>query len=133
MLRAGAWLWLSAVQFFVAQLVVASAFARPFSLTADYISDLGNTACSATICSPWHVVMNVSFVAVGITMSAGALSAHRAFAPGWSRTLAMVLFVAAGIGVMMVGAFPENERNDLHFAGAAMNFATGNPPSSSGR
>jgi hypothetical membrane protein len=126
MLRAGAWLWLSAVQFFAAQALAASAFTRPFSLRDDYISDLGNTACTATICSPWHAVMNLSFIAIGITMASGAVLTRGAFSPGWRRQLALVLFVAAGIGVMMVGVYPENEHNDRHELGAAVNFSLGN-------
>ena len=126
MLKAGAWLWLSSVQFFIAQIAVASAFARPFSLSADYISDLGNTACSASICSPWHDAMNLSFVAIGVTMAVGAVCARGAFTPGWRRTLAIVLFVVAGVGVVMVGIYPENEQNDRHLLGATINFAAGN-------
>lgn len=124
-MRTGKWAWISAVQFFATQVVVATAFTRPYSLARDYISDLGNTVCGATICSPWHAAMNVSFVAIGLTMAAGAILTRRAFA-GWAGALAMVLFVTAGIGVMMVGLYPENEQNDLHVLGAGVNFATGN-------
>jgi len=37
--------WLSSVQFFIAQLWVALAWQRPFSLVHNFISDLGNTRC----------------------------------------------------------------------------------------
>ena len=97
------------------------------------ISDLGSTACgsahrpaSAVHCSPWHAAMNASFVIVGITMAAGALLTRRAFRSGWQGSLAAVLFVAAGIGVILVGLYPENENATTHLAGAAVNFVAGN-------
>jgi hypothetical membrane protein len=70
--------------------------------------------------------MNASFIIVGITMAAGAILARGAFAAGWRRTLAVVLFVAAGIGVLMVGVYPENENLTNHVIGAAVNFIGGN-------
>jgi hypothetical protein len=79
--RAGAAVWTLAVQFFVAQAVVQSAWTAPYSLAENYISDLGNTSCgpyaysaevSRYVCSPWHAWMNASFVALGLTIVVGA-------------------------------------------------------------
>ena len=126
----GAVLWLSAVQFFAAQIVAASAWSTPFSVSSRNISDLGNTACDANAaaptCSPLHAVMNASFVAIGITMSVGALAAASAFRRGWPRTSAIALFTLAGIGVILVGVYPENENTSVHDLGAGINFITGN-------
>ena len=65
----GAIVWMLAIQFFIAQIIVQSAWTTPFSLTANYISDLGNTTCgpypvgsSMYVCSPWHAGMNASFI-----------------------------------------------------------------------
>jgi hypothetical membrane protein len=131
--RIGALAWLLAAQFFVAQVAVASAWTMPFSLKTRSISDLGNTACgpypnhsSVIVCSPWHAGMNASFVVVGITMAAGAILARGAFRAGWRRSLAVALFIAAGIGVLMVGIYPENENTMNHLIGAGINFVTGN-------
>jgi hypothetical protein len=44
-IRLGAIVWMLAIQFFIVQIIVQSAWATPFSLTTNYISDLGNTAC----------------------------------------------------------------------------------------
>src|SRR5262245_91384 len=100
--RLGAIAWLLAAQFYVAQVVVASVWTTTFSLKSRFISDLGNTACgpypsasSVVVCSPWHAVMNASFMLVGITMAAGAVLARSAFKTGWRRSLAVALFVAA--------------------------------------
>jgi hypothetical membrane protein len=129
----GALAWLLAAQFFVAQAVVASAWTMPFSLKTRFISDLGNTACrpypnpsSVIVCSPWHAGMNASFISVGITMAAGAVLTRRAFQAGWRRRLAVALFVAAGVGVLMVGVYPENENITMHSIGAGINFIGGN-------
>jgi hypothetical membrane protein len=131
--RAGALAWILALQFFIAQPVVATAWPRPFSLSTGYISDLGNTTCdpqpilsTASICSPWHAVMNASFVTIGVTMALGALLTRSAFRRGWSRELAIVLFVLAGAGVGLVGAYPENEDDARHVLGAGINFICGN-------
>lgn len=132
-LRLGAIAWLLAAQFYVAQVAVASAWTIPFSLKTRVISDLGNTACgpypnpsSVIVCSPWHAAMNASFIIVGVTMAAGAVLARGAFRAGWRRSLAVVLFVAAGVGVLMVGVYPENENTTNHSIGAGVNFIGGN-------
>jgi hypothetical membrane protein len=131
--RLGAIAWMLAVQFFIAQVVVASAWPTPYSLRTRMISDLGNTACrsahraaSSVPCSPWHAAMNASFITVGLTMAAGALLTRRAYRPGWRRSLAAALFVAAGAGVILVGLYPENENASTHLMGAAVNFVGGN-------
>ena len=132
-IRAGAFAWLSAIQFFIAQAVVALAWATPYSLADGYISDLGNTTCgpgavvaTAALCSPWHALMNASFVAIGITMAAGGVLARHVFTPGRVRVAAIVLFCVAGVGVVLVGLHPENEWVAAHATGAGLNFVGGN-------
>ncbi len=94
-----------AIQFFIAQLIVQSAWTTPFSLTTNYISDLGNTACgpypvasNMYVCSPWHAWMNAS----------------------------LVLLALAGPGEILVGLFPENVNITPHTIGAAAHFVSGN-------
>jgi hypothetical membrane protein len=131
--RTGAIAWVLAAQFFVTQVVVATAFTRPFSLKTDYISDLGNTFCGAypagsanIVCSPWHLAMNISFMVLGITMITGAILTRDAFPEGWVRSLAALLFSLAGLGVFVVGIYPENTDNARHVLGAGLNFVAGN-------
>ena len=132
-IRLGAFAWLLAIQFFVAQVVVASAWTRPFSLATGYISDLGTTTCGPyptdsdkIVCSPWHAGMNASFVVVGLTMVVGAALARDGFNPGRNRGVGLALIAVAGLGVLAVGLFPQNENYPLHAAGAGINFVTGN-------
>ena len=120
-LRIGSILWVSAVQFFAAQVVVTAAWPTPFDLTQRNISELGNT-----ISSPWHVLMNASFLTIGITMAAGGLLTTTAFVRGFRRSAAVGLFGLAGAGVILVGLYPENEASAPHLAGAGLNFIAGN-------
>lgn len=131
--RLGAISWILAAQFFVAQVVVASAWSVPFDLTERYISDLGNTVCgpypagsNTIVCSPWHAWMNASFILLGITMGAGGLLTRQAFRHTGLAIAARIFFVLAGAGVALVGRFPENVNITLHAAGAGVNFGLGN-------
>jgi hypothetical membrane protein len=128
----GAWAWLLAVQFFVAQAIVAAAWTTPYSLIDRYISDLGNTVCgpypadgAVVVCSPWHATMNLSFALLGVTMATGGVCAARAFAHRRLAVTAAALFVVAGVGVALVGYYPENENAARHARGAGVNFVTG--------
>lgn len=132
-IRWGASLWASSIQFFVAQVIVALGWTASYSLATRYISDLGNTACApypigspTYVCSPWHIGMNASFVLLGITMCAGAVLIAGTFRPGWLRLSGLGLIAVAGIGVFLVGLFPENENIAAHTLGAGLNFVCGN-------
>src|SRR5215213_175850 len=90
-------IWVCAAQFFLAQVIAQSRWTTPFSLATNYISDLGNTTCGLYpavtgkyVCSPWHTVMNTSFVLQGVIILVGAALARPAFA---GRRWAAVVFV----------------------------------------
>lgn len=59
-------------------------FSPSYSLAHNTISDLGDTTCGIfngrPICSPLHVLMNISFVVLGLTMVAGSLLVSRTLA-----------------------------------------------------
>ena len=122
--------WIFAVQFFIAQIVVQSAWTTQFSLAANFISDLGNTTCgmynALYVCSPWHVLMNISFSLQGIIILAGAVLARPVFARERSSLLVFVLFVLTGLGMIGVGLFPEDVNNRGHVISAGVQFVTGN-------
>ena len=129
----GAVVWMLAIQFFIAQLIVQSAWTTPFSLTTNYISDLGNTTCglypvvsSMYVCSPWHDWMNASFILLGVIILVGAALIHRAFPSGRTRTAGLTLLALAGPGPILVGLFPENVNITPHTIGAAAHFVSGN-------
>jgi hypothetical membrane protein len=129
----GAIVWILAVQFFVAQIVVQSAWVTPFSLTQNFISDLGNTACGPYppdsgmyVCSPWHTWMNASFILLGLIILVGAALVRKAFPPGRFRAAGLMLLALAGAGNLAVGFFPEDVNITYHRLGAAAHFILGN-------
>ena len=132
-IRRGAVVWMLAIQFFIAQIIVQAAWTTPFSLTANYISDLGNTTCgpypidsNMYVCSPWHAGMNASFIVQGVIILVGIALIYRAFPAGRTRTVGLVLLALAGPGSILVGLFPENVNTTPHTIGAAAHFVSGN-------
>jgi hypothetical membrane protein len=132
-IRLASIIWILAVQFFIAQVVVQSAWTTPFSLKQNFISDLGNTTCapyppdsSSYVCSPWHAWMNASFILLGLIILSGGALGRSAFPRGWFRAAGLTLLALAGAGIIAVGLFPENENIALHRVGAAGHFVLGN-------
>jgi hypothetical membrane protein len=130
--RLGALAWVLAIQFFIAQAIVQSAWATPYSLAANYISDLGNTTCGPYpagsgpyVCSPWHVLMNASFILLGASILLGAILTRRAFPPGRISAAGLLLVALAGPGLVLVGLFPEDVNIAPHSLGAAAQFISG--------
>jgi hypothetical membrane protein len=140
----GAWAKVSILQFFLAEAIVIAAWEgpRPYSRSLNYISDLGALHCGVyggrDVCSPLHLVMNLSFVLQGLGMLLGAVflsslvfrvaakpvlpaaGAH----PFWV-TLTRVLIAVAGVGIMIVGFVPEDLNSPLHYTGAVAFFVAG--------
>ena len=132
-IRLASIIWILAVQFFIAQVIVQLAWTTPFSLKRNFISDLGNTTCapyppdsSSYVCSPWHACMNASFILLGLIILSGGALGHSAFPRGWFRAAGLTLLALAGAGIIAVGLFPENENIALHRLGAAGHFVLGN-------
>lgn len=122
-----------AVQFFVAQVIVQAAWTTPFSLTDNYISDLGNTECAnypvggaAYVCSPLYMVMNLSFFLQGVIIIAGTLFGMPLLRRGVAKIVVVTLLLLTGLGMLGVSVFPENVNNDWHVYSAALQFITGN-------
>jgi hypothetical membrane protein len=126
LVAAGGACWVLTVVFFVGQGLVQAASTVPYSLTANYISDLGNTACGpfsldgyhTIVCSPLHDVMNAMFVVSGLLTLAGAVLTWRAWPRRRLTTAGLVLLVLAGAGQVLVGFRPENVDIGLHELGA---------------
>jgi hypothetical membrane protein len=128
--KLGPALYVSSIQFFVVQIFVAMRWHPPYSLTRDTISDLGNTACGTFnarfVCSPLHGLMNVSFIVLGVAMAAGSILISRQFASSRAATTGLAAMAISGIGVIIVGIFPENSIPAFHGLGAAIPFTVGN-------
>lgn len=95
----------------VAELVVAAAAAAAsaYSLRGDTVSDLGASACTASLCSPWHPAMNVVFVVFSLVRVVGAV----ALRPSW-RDVATWAWVLSGLSAAAVGFAPVDRMPTAH-------------------
>lgn len=122
----GAACWLLTLVFFAGQVVTQLAMKTPYSLITNEISDLGSTTCGpitvltyhANVCSPWHDVMNGTFVVTGLLTLLGAFSTRSAWPQRRLTTWGLVLLVLAGLGQILAGLAPENVQPGLHVLGA---------------
>ena len=128
--RLAAIFFVSSIQYFVVQYVVARRWHRPYSVARNTISDLGSSVCERFdgryVCSPWHTAMNVSFVVLGLTMVAGSRIMWRTHRSSWATFSGFVCLAIGGIGVVVVGVVPENSVPLVHGLGAALPFLVGN-------
>jgi hypothetical membrane protein len=128
--RIGLWLYISSVQYFLVQLLVALRWSPPYSLSRNTISDLGNTTCGMfngrLVCSPLHTVMNVSFIVLGVTMIVGSVLTSSAHSTRRSNRVGFTFIGIGGFGVIFVGLFPENSVSAIHATASALPFVVGN-------
>jgi hypothetical membrane protein len=117
------------IQYYIVQVIVASKFTLGYSLKQNTISDLGNSFCgqygSRYVCSPLCMLMNVSFIFLGLLMITGSLLIYM-YDTRIMQRIACACMICAGIGTVLVGVFPENTIPDFHIVGAALPFVLGN-------
>jgi hypothetical membrane protein len=122
--------WISSLQYYLAQIIVATAFMPHYSWRSNVISDLGNTGCGnfagQLVCSPRHGLMNVSFVLLGVTIATGSVLIYQEFKENFGSLLSFSAMALAGLGSILVGLFPENTISQLHTTGAELIFIIGN-------
>lgn len=120
--RVGGLLWVASSVYFVAQAVAQAAWATPYSLIDNRVSDLGNTACVHTlggvICSPLHAVMNLGLVLTGVLVLLGTVLTRHAWPRRRLTTWGLVFLAVTGAGTVLVGLSPENVNVPLHLLGA---------------
>jgi hypothetical membrane protein len=126
----GPMFWLISIQYFIVMSLVAWAWPTHYSALDNTISDLGNTACGIYsgryVCSPQHVWMNASFIALGITMIFGSALIYHEFRKNVGSLVGFSFMGLAGFGLILVGIFAENTISSLHIIGAALPFVIGN-------
>ena len=127
----GALLWLFCLQYFLAEAIAIAGWRGVYSLSQNYISDLGAVHCDASggfgaICSPLHGLMNASFELQGLLILGGAMLTAPLFPRGKLFLIALALIGASGFGVFFVGFAPEDYWPGLHYLAAAENLVCDN-------
>lgn len=121
--------WMLSIQYLITTFFVTAAWPVTYDLKNNYISDLGNTVCGTYgglyVCSPLHILMNLSFVVFGVTMAAGAGLIYREFERTVLSRIGFILMALAGVGTIVVGLFPENTVTILHQTGASLGLGVG--------
>jgi hypothetical membrane protein len=134
--RHGAWaLAVGAGQFIVANIITQIGYGPSYSLSGNYISDLGAVHCGLFdgsgsyaghyACSPWHDVFNVSIVLMGLLLILGVILIQTAFPPRRTRMIGLGLLALAGIGSIGVGLSPEDVNITVHSISATIAFLAG--------
>src|SRR5580658_4184434 len=128
----GAIFWILCLQYFAGEAISIMGWRGPYSLSENYISDLGAVSCGSTaeglngqtgaLCSPLHAVMNTSFVLQGLLIVAGALCVRRMFPTGKLWAVALLLTAVSGLGVFVVGLAPEDTMASIHYLAAVENL-----------
>jgi hypothetical membrane protein len=116
----GAGWWALCFQFFVAEQIARMSWPGHYSMTGNWISDLGAAA------SPRHWVMNGSFIVQGVLISVGAILMRRLFPAKAGYRVALLLFLVSGLGVLVVGLVPEDSNAQVHRVAALAHLLAGN-------
>ncbi len=114
------YLALAAFQFFVCEFLVAGSWRGSYSYSTNFISDLGVPYCGARgsiPCSQSAVVMNASFVVLGIAIVVGAVWAY---ANDVGPVIAWLFLVLSGLGIVVAGIARSNTLWELHSLGASL-------------
>jgi hypothetical membrane protein len=106
--------WTLAFAYLVVEFVTAIAWKSDYSFRHDTISDLGVTTCTPNLCSPLHLLMNATFVALGLLTIIGAIG-FRDYIPHGPRQWSIVaLAVIIGLSTAATGVFPSNDGIVVH-------------------
>ncbi|MGW1741207.1 DUF998 domain-containing protein [Nocardia sp. NPDC001965] len=106
--------WILVFGYLLAELVTATAWKSAYSFRNDTISDLGITTCTPHACSPLHLLMNATFVALGLVTIAGALVFRHYIPRGPRQWSIVVLAVIIGLSTAATGLFPSDDGIVVH-------------------
>lgn len=122
---------LGPLQYFLFEAVVAGAWRDPrYSYYYNFVSDLGVVDGPVVyqerqVESPIGLLMNGSFILLGVLSAVGILVLSRSLPRSAHRLWVRIAAVAFGAGAIMVGLFPENGIELAHVVGAFLNIGFG--------
>lgn len=120
--HAGALMWAVQPLYVVAEVGTALTATAPYTLANNTISDLGATTCTSIgypfgevpVCSPWHLLLNSSFVVFGLLIAIGALLLRGWLPSGPAATTSVALWVLSGLSSIATGLVPLDQNLELH-------------------
>jgi hypothetical membrane protein len=116
--------WSLAFAYLAAEIVTAYAWKTPYSFRHDTISDLGVTACTPNLCSPLNLLMNATFVALGLLTIVGAVL-FRGFVPrGYRQWWLGSLAVLTGLSTAATGLVPSSDGMVVHLLAVLPGFVS---------
>ncbi|ADL19273.1 hypothetical protein ASAC_0867 [Acidilobus saccharovorans 345-15] len=104
---------------FVLFMLIAEAIYPGYSVSRNYISDLGNLRLEPS--TPHAAVFNTSIMLLGILLIAGGALLYRSGRDATGRALG-ALVMASGVGAAGVGLFPEGSPHGLHIIFSLVTF-----------
>lgn len=118
--RTGALLLIVGVLEFVAVNIVTELYYSGYSLSTNYISDLGNTANS-----PLWYLFSAGIIALGVLAFLGVLLLWNTFPSGGLRVVGLSLLLLASLAAIVIGFFPENVNASVHDTASLLVFLPG--------
>lgn len=114
--------WTLVFAYILAEIATAYAWKVPYSFRHDTISDLGVTACTPNMCSPLHLLMNSTFVALGLLTIIGAVL-FRGYVPhGYRQWWIVSLAILIGMSTAATGFVPSNNGIVVHLLAVLPGF-----------
>lgn len=105
---------------FIAVMIVTQLYYSGYSLTTNYISDLGNTANS-----PLWYVFSAGIIVLGVLAFLGLLLLWNTFPSGTLRVTGLSLLLLASVAAIVIGFFPENVNGTVHDTASLLVFLPG--------
>ncbi|SED33363.1 DUF998 domain-containing protein [Rhodococcus koreensis] len=128
--RVGGAAWVLIALYFLAEVVTARAWPRPYRVRTNSVSNLGVTGCDGSaatrLCSPLHTVINSAFVLTGVLILVGAVCLREFLPPGLLRRVALALFGVAAVSAALTGVVPIDVDAHLHQVVATPTFVARN-------
>lgn len=120
--RIGVLLWIVQPLYLLTEVMTAAKVTVDYTFAHNTISDLGATTCTSIeypegpvpVCSPWHALMNGSFIVFSLFLVLGAVLIRRWLPSGPLATTSVVLWIISGLSSIGTGLVPLDKDIELH-------------------